>query len=122
MTHLTDAQRELVEAFERTGRRLVTNADDVLADPQVRLTPDADVAVNIQRVARGAAVHVVHYGYDDAVDAVPPIDELRLSLRLPQPFARATPFSPDGSLQASLDGGELVLRDVPLYGIVLLEP
>ncbi len=52
---------------------------------------------------------------------MPPLTEMRMALRLPEKLSRPTAFSPGGSLHASFDDGELVLRDVPLYGIVLLE-
>jgi hypothetical protein len=126
VTHLTARQRELLAAFEAGGGRLVDEAGlDVAADPQLRVSPGGDLAVNVQRVQRGAAVHVVHYGYDAQLDMVPALDELVLRLRLPERYARATAFSPDGSLTAALahdgDRHRLTLRGAGPYAIVLLE-
>jgi hypothetical protein len=129
VTFLTEHQERLLEAYVGMGGRLV-DGDAVaalLADPQLRLPDPEDLAVNLQRVAGGVAVHFVRYGYDAALDAVPVRPELALELRLPDTLGRATAFSPDGRLKASVeaDGGgvhRLVLRDAPLYGIVLLTP
>jgi hypothetical protein len=118
---LTDHQRALVRDFPG---RVVEMPD--LADPQVRVQTDADFAILVQRVPEGAAVHVVRYDYDDAADAVAPLERLELSIRLPETFSRAEAISPAGDLRAALtaDGErhELVLEAVPLYGVVLLRP
>jgi hypothetical protein len=70
-------------------------------------------------------LHIIRYDHDDAADAVPPLAELELELRLPATFARATAFSPQGDLGAALEvEGErhrLRLTDVPVYGVVLLQ-
>ena len=126
VTALTSHQRDLLAAYEAAGGRLVdSDAFDATADPQLRIDPAADVAVNVQHVARGAAVHVVHYGYDEALDAVPRLDRLSLELRLTDRFDRARAVSADGSPGVSLtrDGDlhRLELRDVGLYGVVVLE-
>lgn len=38
---------------------------------QARLSTEADLAINVQRVARGAAVHLIHYDYDKEQDRLP---------------------------------------------------
>jgi hypothetical protein len=126
VTHLTDRQRELLETFERAGGRVVDHDRfDEHADAQLVAEPGGDLAVNVQHVERGAAVHVVRYAYDEALDAVPPLSELTLDVRLPEMFRSAKAFSPDGTLDVALDrAGErhrLTLRDVGLYGVVVLE-
>jgi hypothetical protein len=94
--------------------------------PQLVAGPaGADFAVCVQRVAAGAAVHVIRYDYDDAADAVPALPQLDLELRLEQPFTRAAAFSPGGELGVSLAAEgtthRLRLADVPVYGVVLLQ-
>jgi hypothetical protein len=143
--HLTEPQATLLLEYLDAGGRLVADGDlgmnldlatrrrllehpgagDVPADPQLVVAGGtADFAVCVQRVDAGAAVHLIRYDYDDEADAVSPLSELELGLRLAQPFSRATAFSPDGDLDVSLvtDGPlhRLRLTDVPLYGIVLL--
>ena len=91
---------------------------------QANLTPAADLAINVQRVARGAAVHLIRYDYDNAQDSLPALPELDLELRLPVAFGKVEVFSPGGELAASLEVSgpvhRLSLRDVPLYSILLL--
>ena len=97
---------------------------DVPGGPQALVEPDADVALTVQRVAEGAAVHLIRYDYDEREDSVPPLPRLALELRLPHAFPEATAFSPGGMLRVSVeaDGDQhrLELTDVPLYGAVLL--
>jgi hypothetical protein len=142
--HLTAHQATLLRAFVEAGGRLVVSGElgenldpherdallraarDDAPPPQLVTSADADFAVCVHDVAAGAAVHLIRYDHDEAADAVPPLPELDLELRLPATFVRATPFSPHGDLGASLmtDGAlhRLRLTEVPLYGIVLLEP
>ncbi|CAA9534095.1 MAG: hypothetical protein AVDCRST_MAG73-1215, partial [uncultured Thermomicrobiales bacterium] len=93
--------------------------------PQVHLERPTDVGINIQRVDRGAAVHVIRYDHDDGRDRVPILPELTLELRLPQRFTALSVHSPGDPPQASLsaDGAthRVELRRVPLYCVVLLE-
>ncbi len=93
--------------------------------PQARYSTDARLAVNIQQVADGAAVHIIRYDYEAEQDAVPPLPEISLDLRLPGNFNRAEVFSPSGSPEVALirtgdDCLRLDLRNLPLYNIVLL--
>jgi hypothetical protein len=96
--------------------------------PQLILDRDVDLAVGLHRLGGGGiAVHLLRYDYDESLDAVPPLPELTVRLRLDAPVAACTAHSPDGrlsaTLQAAADGHhELVLRDVPLYGVLQLTP
>jgi len=93
--------------------------------PQVRLADDRDLAVNVQAVKNGSAIHIIRYDYNESLDAVPVLPELKLTVRLPRHFRMAKAFSPEGTLEASvLTQGELhhlTLRNVPLYSVVLLQ-
>jgi hypothetical protein len=58
---------------------------------------------------------------------VSPLDRLVLDVRLPFEVGAASAESPDGRLRAAVDEAadgrvRVVLRDVGLYGIVLLGP
>jgi hypothetical protein len=118
---LTEHQRALLRDFPGT---IVDMPDP--ADPQVRTEGEVDFAICIHRVAAGAAVHIIRYDYDEAADAVAPLDRLELSIRLPQAFSSAEAISPTGDLAATLTAGggthRLVLESVPLYSVILLRP
>jgi hypothetical protein len=94
--------------------------------PQVVLEkPAADVAIGLHGIDGGVAVHLVRYDYDEQLDAVPPLDELVLTVRVPVAGTACSAHSPGGELTATAEGagdGRLRLRleDVPLYGIVEL--
>jgi hypothetical protein len=92
--------------------------------PQVSLHTDADVAINIQRVAEGAALHVIHYEYDEAQDAVLILPEVVLDVRLEDPFNAVRVYSPAGAPTATMTpcGGayRVTMRDVPLYSVAVL--
>src|SRR3954452_9278080 len=95
---LTDHQQALLRGF---AGEVVEQPD--MADPQVRVQTDADLAICIHRLDDdAAAVHVVRYDYDEALDRVPPLDRLELSIRLPDAFTRAEALSPEGGLRAGL--------------------
>jgi hypothetical protein len=101
-------------------------SQDLPGGPQVRVqAAEADVALCVQRVEVGAAVHVIRYDYDAGADAVAPLPELELELRLPESFSHATIISPAGepdvSLVADGDSHRLRLTNVPLYAVVLLQ-
>ncbi len=91
--------------------------------PQVRIDDDpVDLACTIRRVGDRAALHWIRYDYDAEADRVPELDELRLAVRLPFSPRSAEALSPCGSPSATIDGAVLVVRDVPLYGVVTLSP
>jgi hypothetical protein len=98
---------------------------DQLADgPQVRvLEGRTDLSVSLQRIEAGAALHLLRYDYDEVADRVPPLDRLVLEVRLPFEPGAVEAASPHGDLVAAAEPLgprtlRLVLRDVPLYGIV----
>ena len=101
-------------------------ADDLLEEPQVRVTPNSDLMINVQRVEAGAAVHLIRYDFDAEQDRTPPLPELTIELRLQEQFNRLSVQSPSGEMTGELERDGLVhrlrLRDVPLYSIALLEP
>lgn len=109
-----------------TGEAFRFTTDLLPEGPQVRvLHGQTDVALTLQRVEQGCAVHLIRYDYDEVADRVPPLDRLEVEIRLPFEARRAEGFSPDGRLVAAgtPDGNgryRLVLRDLPVYGIVLL--
>jgi hypothetical protein len=80
----------------------------------------------VQRVATGAAVHVIRYDFDAQQDRTPPLPELMIELRLPERFGRISVFSPGAAMTRALESDGLMhriqLRDVPLYSVALLEP
>jgi hypothetical protein len=108
---ILDPQRELVIA-------------DIPAEPQVRIDTAANIAVHIQRVESGAAIHIIRYDYDEQLDRVPPLPGLALEVRLPERFSQVQTHSPGGELAAELtiegDRHRIELRNMPLYGIVHL--
>lgn len=99
---------------------------EAVADgPQIRwaqrMPPDR--AVTVQKVPRGIALQLVRYDYDAEADQVPILPDFRFELRLPEPHPRATAVSPGNSMGVRVDvagmSHQLILRDVPLYGIIL---
>src|SRR3954468_9481349 len=118
---LTEHQTALLREF---GGEIVDMPD--LADPQVRVEGDADLALCIHRLDGAAAVHLVRYDYDEAADAVPVLERLELAIRLPEAFARVEALCPGGGLRADLTVNglthRLVLENVGLYGVLVLRP
>jgi hypothetical protein len=98
--------------------------DMLAAGPQVGVVDGTtDVALTLQRVGDAAALHLIRYDYDETFDRVPSLDRLVLDLRLPFRAGVVDAYSPGHDLVASGEttlGGRLrlVLRNVPLYGIV----
>lgn len=108
----------------RVERSHVFAIDDLPEGPQVRITPAIDVAINVQRVDGGAAVHLIRYAYDETRDQTPVLPELTVEIRLPSTFETLTCASPGGEMTGELevegDRHRIRLRDVPLYGIAVL--
>jgi hypothetical protein len=127
--NLDEGSRRALLEHARTTRTEPSagiTVQDLPVGPQLRVHGgDADVAFCVQRVDGGAAVHLIRYDYDAEDDAVGPLTELELELRLSDRFSRATAFSPAGTPSVSLDSDGAVhrlrLTDVPLYSVVLLE-
>jgi hypothetical protein len=100
--------------------------DDLLDEPQVRVMPGGDLMINVQRVAGGAAVHVIRYDFDAQQDRTPPLPELTVELRLPERFDRMSVHIPSSGMTGALEREGFVhriyLSDVPIYSVALLEP
>ena len=100
--------------------------EDLLEEPQIRVTPGGDLMINVQRVEGGAAVHLIRYDFDLEQDRTPPLPELAIELRLPEQFNSLSVHSPRGEMTGVLESDglrhKLQLRNVPLYSVALLEP
>jgi hypothetical protein len=92
---------------------------------QVRYTSRADIAVNLQRVDSGLAIHLLRYDFSFEEDRVPALDELNLEIHLPGVFSTLEVFSPGEPPQARLEVSEdmhrIILKNVSLYSILLLK-
>jgi len=110
----------------RVAVRPTIDVNDLLEEPQIRVTPASDVMINVHRVESGAAIHVIRYDFDAVQDRTPALPELTIELRLTELFDRLSVHSPSSGVTGTLERDELVhriqLRDVPLYSIALLEP
>jgi hypothetical protein len=95
------------------------------ADPQIQVDASLDLAVNIQRVESGAALHIIRYDYREEEDRVPRLDTLEMTIRLPEQFDHIQCFDPAGKMTGTVsregDQHTLSLSDVPLYSVVLLQ-
>jgi hypothetical protein len=116
---LSEHERTTLVAVEQ-GFRL-----DYLADgPQTTIEGADDIAIHIQRVETGAALHIIRYGYNEAIDRVPTLPHLRFGIRLPEHFESVVAHTPDGTIDTALsiegDVHWIELREVPLYTIVSL--
>jgi hypothetical protein len=125
--NLPDDQRQALAEHPRT--RLISvergfRPGDLADEMQVRIDEPGDIAVHIQRVEAGAAIHIIRYGYDEALDRVPALPHLRLDIRLPEGFGSIVAHTPNGVAEASLvaegDTYRIELRDVQIYTIVSL--
>jgi hypothetical protein len=102
--------------------------EDLAAGPQVRVEPPLDLAVNAHRLNdKEAAIHVIRYDYDEALDEVPTIPRMDLDVRLPRPFRTVEAFSPSGEVGSSLTFSReareihrIELEDAPLYTVLHL--
>ncbi len=125
--NLPDRMRENMLAHQNT-RAVCSALSDVtslvLSDPQVHVTPSADLAVNVVQLEHGAAVHIIRYDYRETDDEVPTLETLRLTLRLPDRFDTIELCDParrlEGELSRDRNTHTLTLRNVPLYSIVYL--
>jgi hypothetical protein len=127
-SNLSAAKRDSILAHKGTRRVDVGSQFDLSWLPygkQLQLSSEADIAVNLQRVGNGVAVHILRYDYDSQQDKVPALDELNLDLHLPGNFGKVEVFSPGEPLQAELEvSGDLhriSLQHIPLYSIILLK-
>jgi hypothetical protein len=134
-TNLGKEQREAILAHPGTiATRAPFAVGQLPHGTQVRVSggTGADIALTLQRVPRGAAMHIIRYDYDGEADAVPPLPQLTLDVRLPGSFGTASAFGSSPGFAASLsrapgeqaDSGwhRITMTDVPLYAIVTLRP
>lgn len=129
-TNLPDAPREALLAHPNTALSALANfaPSMLVGGPQVSTHSAANLAVNIQRVPAGAALHLIRYDYDEANDRVPPLPELSLDVRLPGPYSVAEVFSPGESPELTVllidpVAGilHIELKNLPLYTVILLK-
>jgi hypothetical protein len=124
--NLPDEERERLRSHRglTAGEVRGFGVDALDGGPQVRIARgETDVALTIRRVRDGAAaLHFIRYDYDQEADRVPILDELALDVRLPFEVRSVEGLSPGSPLRASMENGSVVLRDVPLYGVVVLSP
>jgi len=73
--------------------RILAHASTTIADgaspiepPQVRYSAAAEVAANLAKVADGAALHLINYGYDDELDATQVRHDVTVELDLAGPL------------------------------------
>ena len=123
---LEPIRRTRKRARRRSRRRLPKSTASAPTGRKLRLEGSAgDLALSVQRVDDGAAIHLIRYDYDEERDAVPTLPKLSLDVRLPGRFERLTTHTPSGDMHGDLtvdgDVHRLVLRDVPLYSVVVLE-
>jgi hypothetical protein len=89
----------------------------------VRIEPNDDVALTLQRTPTSIALHLIRYGFDEVRDRVRVLHELRNAVRMPEAIISARGISPDGPMTASMpragSGCERLPRNVPRPGIVL---
>jgi hypothetical protein len=93
---------------------------------QIRISASANLAINLQRVEAGVALHIIRYDYDAETDQVPALEGLDLELRLSGSFAGVEVFAPGESPEAefgttSENLHHVRLKNIPLYSIVLLK-
>jgi hypothetical protein len=128
--NLNHAERDAILNHQGTHRVEVGAAFDLNWLPfgrQLQLSIPANIAVNLQRVEVGVAVHILLYDYDSQQDKVPALDELNLDLRLRGNFGSVEVFSPGkppqaelAALESSGDLPRIALKNIPLYSIILL--
>jgi hypothetical protein len=91
--------------------------------PQAITAGRDDLALHVQRVDGGAALHLIRYAYDEVLGRVPDLPVLDLAVRLPGAFTRATVYAPGREpvrVEVKLVGQthHVHLENVPLYCIV----
>jgi hypothetical protein len=125
---LPEAERAMLVDHPRTTRLPGLegfNQFSLPGGPQVALLSGGDLAIHVQRVAGGAAVHIIRYDYDEAQDRVALIPGISFDLRLAETFYSLDVFSPNGSPQASMQVSgnihHIDVRDVGLYTVLLLK-
>ena len=122
--NLPEAEREALLAHPQVRRASLGDVDEFLPLGR-QVVVEADCSVNIQRLADGsAAVHVVNYAYDAAVDEVAVLPGVELAVELDQPRRHATAISATGGrweLEVESDGAHQRVRlpELGLYTVVV---
>jgi hypothetical protein len=126
-TNLPPAERKLIlqhRGAKRTEDVAGFDPEWLAFGPQVRLSTSADLAIHLQQVESGIAIHILQYDYDSQRDEVPLLDRLDLEIRLPENYRHLQIFSPGepphAQLTVSGDVYHLALEKLPLYSILLL--
>jgi hypothetical protein len=77
-------------------------------------------------VEGGVAVHVLRYAYDPALDRVPVLESMRLSIRLAQELTGCRALTPGGEVPSTMsrtgDTYSITVEQVPLYAVIQLTP
>jgi hypothetical protein len=125
--NLDDERRKALFAHPLLLRTNELRVEDLAGGPQVLTDGAPDMAINIQKVDQGAAIHIIRYDYDEDADEVPVLDKLRLGVRFGSPYRMVKSFSPVGEPTARLTSDwdmkemhGLELENVPLYTVLLL--
>ena len=121
---LSTRVRERVLGHERvhTGQRDLL--DDLLPHGR-QVATTAPAAANIQHLVDGSyALHLVNYDYDSSLDAVRPVSDVPLRVRLPKAKERATAVASDGTptplhLARDDDVHAVTLDSLGVYSIVV---
>jgi hypothetical protein len=125
-TNLGSRSRTLLERPEITATDAFGFELELLPDgPQVRVVEGTTNAMlGLHRVDGGCALHLIRYDYDEDADRVPHLEQLVIDVRLPFEPGDPEAFSPGGELTVTggpaTEGVRLILRQVPVYGIVWL--
>ncbi len=121
---VTDRIADGLPGHERVRTARHDSLDELVPLGRQVETP-VSVAANLQQLADGScALHLVNYDYDAELDAVRPVADVPLRVRLPEDRERATLVTPDGtrtplSLELA-DGAHVVtVASLGLYSIVV---
>jgi hypothetical protein len=74
----------------RLADRATFEVDSLIVEPQIKVDQPANLAINLQRVERGLAIHIIRYEYDVERDQTPILPELSFEVRLPQRFGNVS--------------------------------
>jgi hypothetical protein len=127
--NLEPSERAALLGHPHLVRTTDVRAEDFAGGPQVVVDPGVDLAINVAMVGdKEAAIHVIRYDYDEALDAVPVLDRMTLDVRVGRPFRSVSALSPLGEVGATLtfsrerrEMHRIELTDVPLYTVILLQ-
>jgi hypothetical protein len=127
--NLSDETRQAItnhDGVTRYGTTEEALAAGLPTEPQVEINQTADLGLHVHKLADGnAAVHIVNYAYDAATDAINPLRDVELKIRLPQICRAATLLVPDAEprdLEVEAEGNTHHLRidQLGVYTILLL--